>query len=67
MIQFQVDDMSCGHCANAIYQAVELADSKAKVEVDLGSHLVKIDGEVDPLKMEQAIREAGFTPVLKRT
>ena len=66
MIQFQVDDMTCGHCANAIYNAVELADANARVEIDLGAHMVRIGGAVDLLKMEQAIRDAGFTPVLQR-
>lgn len=67
MLQFQVADMSCGHCAGAITKAVQAADSNALVEIDLTTHRVKVDGAADQEKVQQAIRDAGYTPELETT
>ena len=43
MISFQVNDMTCGHCASAIGKAVAAIDKHAKVNVDLANHRVEIE------------------------
>jgi copper chaperone len=63
MIEFQVNDMTCGHCVGAITQAIAAVDAAAKVEVDLPTHRVRISGCDQTQKMAEAIREAGYTPV----
>ena len=63
MIKFQVVDMSCGHCASAITKAIKNAVPEAKVDIDLAEHSVQILGAADVNKVQQAIREAGFTPL----
>lgn len=64
MITFQVDDMSCGHCAAAITRAIHQADRDAKVDVDLDAHKVRIRAvAADAHALAEAIREAGYTPV----
>ena len=64
MITFQVDDMSCGHCVAAITRAVKDADRDAEVQVDLGTHHVRIEpAAADAQALADAIREAGYTPV----
>lgn len=64
MIAFEVKDMSCGHCVSTITKAVRAADKDARVEVDLGRHLVRIEpGEADAQELGDAIKEAGYTPV----
>ena len=63
MIEFQVNDMTCGHCVGAITQAVVTVDASAKVEIDLPTHRVRISGSDQVQKMAEAIREAGYTPV----
>ena len=64
MITFQVDDMSCGHCVAAITRAVKDADREAQVQVDLGSHRVRIKPvAADAQALADAIRDAGYTPV----
>ena len=64
MIAFEVKDMSCGHCVSAITQALQSADSTAKVEIDLGRRLVRIEGgAAAPSELGAAIRQAGYTPV----
>lgn len=65
MISFEVMDMSCGHCANSITQAVAAIDGAAKVRVDLQAHRVEIDpGDADAEQLRNAIETAGFTPVV---
>ncbi|MDC6177060.1 heavy-metal-associated domain-containing protein [Ralstonia solanacearum] len=64
MLAYRIDDMTCGHCASAITQAVRAVDAAAKVEVDLGQHLVRIEStKADSMLLSRAIREAGYTPV----
>jgi copper chaperone len=64
MISFEVQDMTCGHCASTITKAVQAADQDAKVRIDLAAHRVDIDaGAADAQTLRAAISEAGYTPV----
>lgn len=56
MIEFQVDDMTCGHCASAIAKAVQSLDRAAKVEIDLPARRVRVESTVGPYKLAAAIR-----------
>ncbi|PJI45586.1 MAG: heavy metal transporter [Rhizobium sp.] len=60
---FQVEDMTCGHCEKAITRALGEALPGAAVKIDLNVHEVAVEG--DAAKAEEAIREAGYTPVRK--
>ena len=64
MIDFEVQDMSCGHCVGAITRAVHAVDADARVEVDLQRHRVRIvPACADAATLAGAIEEAGYTPV----
>ncbi|HJW57377.1 MAG TPA: heavy-metal-associated domain-containing protein [Burkholderiaceae bacterium] len=63
MLKFHVEDMTCGHCVSTITKAVKDADPKASVTADLDHHLVRIEGAADAGEIEEAIRDAGYTPV----
>ena len=63
MIEFQVNDMTCGHCVATITRAVAGVDAVAKVDIDLPSHRVRISAAGDAQLFESAIREAGYTPM----
>jgi copper chaperone len=65
MIQFQVPDMTCGHCVGVITKAIKEADAKAAVEFDLPNHLVKVQTDTDAAAVEATIRDAGYTPTLQ--
>jgi copper chaperone len=65
MTVFEVKDMTCGHCASTITAAVQQTAPAATIEIDLPSHSVRVDGAPDPALIEQAIREAGYTPQIK--
>jgi copper chaperone len=64
MTSFQVSDMTCGHCVNAITQAVRAVDKAATVQIDLAAHRVDIKtGTVDAAGLAKAISNAGYTPI----
>ena len=64
MIAFQVNDMTCGHCASTITKAVKATDKDAKVTIDLAKHLVTVEPtEADAQELREAITEAGYTPL----
>ncbi len=65
MIEFEVKDATCGHCVATITKAVEAVAPAAQVQVDLPTHIVRVDGVNDAAAVENAIREAGYTPVRK--
>ena len=67
MISFEVNDMTCGHCASTITKAVKKADPQAQVQIDLAGHRVNIDaGNADAQELSDAITQAGYTPVAAR-
>lgn len=62
---FLVDDMTCGHCVSTITKALASLDKQAKVNVDLGTRRVEVTStEADEAELQEAIKEAGYTPVL---
>lgn len=63
MIEFKVEDMSCGHCVAAITKAVKDVDANGKVDVDLGAKRVRIESSHAAKEFSAAIEEAGYTPV----
>lgn len=64
MLAFEVDDMTCGHCASTITKAISATDPKARVVIDLSRHLVTIEsGAASARSLEGAIRVAGYTPI----
>jgi copper chaperone len=62
MFQFNVADMTCGHCASTITKAVKLADADATVEVRLGDKRVAVTSRLSQEEIAEAISEAGYTP-----
>jgi copper chaperone len=64
-MEIRVDDMTCNHCISTITKAVKDADSNASIDIDLKNHLVRVNGAADADDIVNAIRDAGYTPVLK--
>ena len=67
MITFEVEDMSCGHCASTITRAIREVDSRASVRIDLARHLVEIGSPqtLDVEALRAAVTDAGYTPLLR--
>jgi copper chaperone len=62
MIEFTVNDMTCGHCASSITRAVKDVDPAGRCEIDLGAKKVRIESSHAAEEFRSAIAEAGFTP-----
>lgn len=68
MLAYQVQGMTCGHCAHAITQAVLSLDPAAQVKVNLDRHSVHIESETaQDEALRQAIQAAGYDAVLIQT
>jgi copper chaperone len=62
MIEFNVQAMSCGHCASVIQQTVKAVDAHARVDVDLASKKVKVESAASREALARALTEAGYPP-----
>jgi len=60
MITFTVPDMSCGHCVNAITEAINAADPAATVICDIALKQLTVDSTANPVKLLQALTDAGY-------
>lgn len=63
MTEFLVEGMTCGHCVNAVTEAIHALDPAATVDVDLGSKLVQVRSYVDRFVLSQALVDAGYDPI----
>jgi copper chaperone len=59
---FQIPNMSCGHCVRAITEAVKAADPQAQVSTDLPNHQVQVDSTVPREQVVARLTEAGYAP-----
>jgi copper chaperone len=64
-MEFEVDDMTCGHCASHITKAIKDLDQSANVVVSLDQKRVKVASAATADELLHAISEAGYSPALK--
>jgi len=57
---FDVQGMSCNHCAKAVTKAVQQLDPQAQVQVDLGGKKVAVESEQPRAAIAQAIADEGY-------
>ncbi len=62
MIEFQLPDMTCGHCASRVTQALKLNDPACQVHIDLKAQKVQVQGSDDRQTLADALTEAGYPP-----
>jgi copper chaperone len=62
-VAFSVQDMTCGHCAATITDAVKAVDPASRCEFDLAARRVTVDTAFSADRIAAAIAKAGFTPV----
>jgi copper chaperone len=61
-VSLRVDDMTCGHCAGRIEQAIKRAFPGATVAADPASKLVTVQGGGDFASIGALVSAAGYTP-----
>ena len=62
MYQFQIPNMSCGHCVRAITEAVKAAGPQAQVTTDLPTHQVQVQSSAARETLVSHLTEAGYAP-----
>ncbi|MFT3803703.1 MAG: heavy-metal-associated domain-containing protein [Burkholderiaceae bacterium] len=62
MIEYVLQDMTCGHCEKVVRAAIANVDPQAQVSVDLGAHRVRIDSRQPAEPFARALGEAGYPP-----
>lgn len=60
MQTFNVEGMTCAHCERAVINAIQARDADARVEVDMGAGVVRVDGRLDDTTIREAIEEEGY-------
>ncbi len=62
MIEFQLPDMTCGHCASMVTKALKLSDPECKVSIDLKAQKLQVLSAEDRQTLAEALTEAGYPP-----
>jgi len=62
-ITFQITDIHCEKCVEKIRQALENLGGLEEVHFDLDEKIVRVEGEADPIAIEQIIQDTGYTAV----
>ena len=62
-ITFQINDIHFEKCVEKIRQALENLGGLEEVHFDLNEKIVRIEGEADPITIEQIIQDTGYTAV----
>lgn len=60
MYEFDIPDMSCGHCVATVTKAIKAADPEATADIDLGNRKAKVSSAVDPKSIGAAMEDAGY-------
>ncbi len=58
---FDVQGMSCNHCAKAVTQALRQVDPQAQVQVDLAGKKVEVESAQPRQTLAEAIAKEGYT------
>lgn len=61
-LTYEVPDMNCQHCVNAITASIRKHAEHARVDVNLDTHHVMVSQASDAELIAQAIADAGYTP-----
>jgi copper chaperone len=59
-LTFNVQGMSCGHCEQAVTQAVQSIDPAAQVRIDRPAGVVQVESSQPREQVAQAIRDEGY-------
>lgn len=60
MLEFNVNKISCGHCAGAVTRAIKAVDPDAKVEVVIPEKRVKVETTETRDAIVAALAEIGY-------
>ena len=61
-LTFHINDIHCEKCVEKIRQALENLGGLEEVQFNLDEKIIKIEGEADPMAIQQIIQDAGYNP-----
>jgi copper chaperone len=61
-MEFFIDNMTCGGCAKSVTKAIQSVDPVAKVEIDLGTVLVKVESDRPASDFIAVLDDVGYPP-----
>ena len=62
MIELKIPAMSCGHCVQAVTEAVKAADPSAELDFDLPAKTVRVQTSAERQAVVAQLTEAGYAP-----
>lgn len=65
MYEFDIPDMTCGHCAGTVTKAIKSVDPAAIANVDLNTRKAIVETTVDPSAVTAALDDAGYPATYK--
>ena len=64
MSTFEVNDMTCGHCAGRIRAVIGTLDPQAKIAIDVDTRRIVVESDrATGAQVQAAIKQAGYTAV----
>jgi copper chaperone len=63
MYEFDIQNMTCGHCRRTVETAVKTADPGAVATIDLATGKAMVETSIDPAFIAKAIEDAGYPVV----
>ena len=65
MYEFDIPEMTCGHCAGTVTKAIRSVDPTAVANVDLSKRKATVESQADPETIGAALDEAGYPATYK--
>ncbi len=62
MIELTLPTMTCGHCVRTVSETVQRIDAAATLQIDLPTHLVRIESAQPAEGFVAALVEEGYAP-----
>jgi copper chaperone len=62
MIEMTLPTMTCGHCVRSVTETVQRVDADAQLQIDLPTHVVKIQSAKPAEAFAAALTEEGYAP-----
>jgi copper chaperone len=60
MFELKVERMTCGGCAATVRAAVAKVAPRARMEIEIATGTLRVEGEADEARVRAAIEQAGY-------
>ena len=60
MIELKIEGMACGGCAATVRAAVLEVAPTARMEIEIATGTLRVEGDADEARLRAAIEQAGY-------